>query len=154
MNRRTKARRHVPRLLSSLPRLGQLAVVPSCFVLSACAPATGYRSPSSERDYQIVINRGDSLSRAVGRGLRERGFRVRTALKGGSPATAYLLTFTHREATPGSPPWLHVRLADTRTGAIVAAVSAPLDSLGATADAQARAIVDSLTRRGAQLGPS
>jgi hypothetical protein len=53
----------------------------------------------------------------------------------------YLFTFTFPEA---EATWLHVRLADTRTGSVVAAVSAPLDSLGATAAAQARAIVDSL----------
>jgi len=40
--------------------------------------------------------------------------------------------------------WLHVRLADTRTGEILAGVSAPIDSLGPTDADRARAIVDSL----------
>src|SRR5207248_3173494 len=64
--------------------------------------------------------------------------------RGGSGPTAYLLTFMFRETDPPALTWLHVRLADTRTGAIVAAVSAPLDSLGASAGERARAIVDSL----------
>jgi len=59
----------------------------------------------------------------------------------------YLLWFTQREPEPDAPTWLYIRLADTRTGAIVAAVSAPRDSLGDTVEARARAIVDSLTRR-------
>jgi len=68
----------------------------------------------------------------------------------------YLLVFTFREAEPPALTWLHVRLADTRTGAIVAAVSAPLDSLGATTPDHARAIVDSLVasrRSGARYRP-
>lgn len=127
-----------------------LAVSCNAFVLG-CAPATGYRPPSSARDYQIVITRHDSLSRAIGLGLKQRGFRVRNAVQGGSPPAAYLLAFTQRETAPGSPLWLYIRLADTRTGAIVAAVSAPLDSLGAMVEARARAIVDSLTLRPAVL---
>lgn len=122
-------------------------VVPLVTILSACAPATGYRAPTSVRGYEILIGRQDSLSREVGRGLRRRGYTVRTAVRGGGTATAYLLSFTQREPEPGAATWLYVRLADTRTGAIVAAVSAPRDSLGATVEARARAIVDSLTQR-------
>ncbi len=69
---------------------------------------------------------------------------------------AYLLTFTFREVEPPAVTWLHLRLADTRTGAIVAAVSAPLDSLGATTLERARAIVDSLAASpvlGRQISP-
>ncbi|HEU5261441.1 MAG TPA: hypothetical protein VFU41_08480 [Gemmatimonadales bacterium] len=98
-----------------------------------------------------MITRHDSLSRAIGVGLKQRGLRVRNAVKGGSPPTAYLLAFTQRETAPGSPLWLYIRLADTRTGAIIAAVSAPLDSLGPTVQARAQAIVDSLTARPAAL---
>lgn len=118
---------------------------------TACAPATRYRAPSQPRDYQIVITHQDSLSRAIGRGLKRKGYRIRDAVRGGSPPSAYLLSFTQRETGPTSPMWLYVRLADTRTGAIVAAVSAPIDSLGPTADVRARAIVDSLTRASARL---
>jgi hypothetical protein len=59
---------------------------------------------------------------------------------------AYVLSFRFEEREAPRVVWLHVRLADTRTGAIVAAVSAPLDSLGASAAAQARAVVDALAR--------
>jgi hypothetical protein len=57
-----------------------------------------------------------------------------------------VLSFRFEERDAPRLVWLHVRLADTRTGAIVAAVSAPLDSLGIGAHAQARAVVDALAR--------
>lgn len=76
-------------------------------------------------------------------------------MKGGSPPTAYLLAFTQREpesgAGAGALLWLFVRLADTRSGATVAAVSGLLDSLGATVEARGGAIVDSLVRQRAAL---
>jgi len=146
-------RRYVVRVCRAGGLFVRLSVVASynAAVLSGCAPATGYRPPSQPRDYQIVITHQDSLSQAIGRGLKRKGYRVRAAVKGGSPPSAYLLSFTQREAGPTSPLWLYVRLADTRTGAIVAAVSAPIDSLGTTPDVRARAIVDSLTRASAAL---
>jgi len=121
-----------------------LGIVASWVV--SCAPTTGYRPPASPRAYQILITRQDSLSRAIGKRLTRRGFTVRKEGKRGASPTAYLFSFTRREAEPGSPLWLYVRLTDTRTGALVAAVSAPLDSLGSTTDVRAQAIVDSLTR--------
>ncbi len=69
---------------------------------------------------------------------------MRSRVRGGGRPTAYLVAFIFRETEPPALTWLHVRLADTRTGAIVAAVSAPLDSLGPSAEQRARAIVDSL----------
>ena len=113
-------------------------------VLLSCAPATRYESPSTIRGYEILITRRDSLGQGLAEALRRRGFTVRQHLRGGSRATAYLLAFTFRETEPPALTWLLVRLADTRTGAIVAAVSAPLDSLGATMPDHVRAIVDSL----------
>src|SRR2546426_12595328 len=80
-------------------------------------------------------------------------FTVRRQVKGGSRPTAYLLAFTLREVEPPALTWLHVRLVDTRTGAIVAAVAAPLDSLGATTAARVRAIVDSLAANPALKRP-
>jgi len=124
-------------------RLVQRTVVAS-YVVLACAPATRYEEPSALRGYEILITRRDSLGQGVAEGLRHRGFTVRREVRGGSRPTAYLLTFTFQEAEPPALTWLHVRLADTRTGTIVAAVSAPLDSLGATTQDRARAIVDSL----------
>jgi len=125
-------------------------------LLLACAPATRYEQPSALRGYEILITRRDSLSQDIAEGLQRRGFTVRRQMRGGSRPTAYLLAFTLREAEPPAVTWLHVRLADTRTGAIVAAVSAPLDSLGATTLDHARAIVDSLAASpalGRQVSP-
>ena len=113
-------------------------------VLLSCAPATRYESPSTLRGYEILITRRDSLGQGLAEGLRRRGFTVRQHVRGGSRPTAYLLAFTFRETEPPALTWLLVRLTDTRTGAIVAAVSAPLDSLGATTPDHVRAIVDSL----------
>jgi len=113
-------------------------------LLLACAPPTRYEQPSAVRGYEILITRRDSLGQGIAEGLRRRGFTVRRSVRGGSRPTAYLLSFTFRDAEPGAVTWVHVRLADTRTGVVVAAVSAPLDSLGATTPDHARAIVDSL----------
>jgi hypothetical protein len=112
--------------------------------LLGCAPPTRYESPSTIRGYEILVTRQDSLGRGIAAGLAQRGFRVRTRVRGGSRPTAYLLAFIFRETEPPALTWLHVRLADTRTGAIVATVSAPLDSLGPSAAERARAMVDSL----------
>ena len=122
-----------------------LCVVASCNALSlGCAPATRYEAPDALRGYDILVTSQDSLARDIAQGLARRGFRVRTRVRGGGRPTAYLFAFIFRETEPPAVTWLHVRLADTRTGAIVAAVSAPLDSLGASAGERARAIVDSL----------
>ena len=145
MKRCTTARRHVAGAAPGLRWLGQLAVVPSCLaVLATCAPASRYQQPSGLRGYEIVVTRRDSLGRGLVQGLRRRGFAVRQAVRGGSRPTAYLLIFTFRETEPPAVTWLHVQLADTRTGVILRALSAPLDSLGPSAADQARAVVDSI----------
>jgi len=142
VKRSTTPRRYVASGPAWTRLLVQLGVVASC--LGSCAPPTRYEQPSALRGYEILITRRDSLGQGVAEGLRHRGFTVRREVRGGSRPTAYLLTFTFQEAEPPALTWLHVRLADTRTGAIVAAVSAPLDSLGPTTPDRARAIVDSL----------
>ena len=144
MKRCTTPRRHVTRKPSLTRWLVQRGVVELATLLSACAPPTRYEQPSGLRGYDILITRRDSLGQGIAAGLERRGFRVRRRVRGGSGPAAYLLTFTFREVEPPAVTWLHLRLADTRTGAIVAAVSAPLDSLGATTLERARAIVDSL----------
>jgi hypothetical protein len=118
--------------------------VPLITLLSACAMQSHYEEPSALRGYEILVTRQDSLGREIARGLRRRGFTVRGRVRGGGPPTAYVLTFPFRETEPPGLTWLHVRLADTRTGAIVAAVSMPLDSLAPSATDLARIIVDSL----------
>ena len=135
------------------PRLLQLGVVELATLLTACAPPSQYEQPTGLRAYEILITRGDSLGRELAQELRRRGFTVRRQVKGGSRPTAYLLAFTLREVEPPALTWLHVRLVDTRTGAIVAAVAAPLDSLGATTAARVRAIVDSLAANPALKRP-
>ena len=118
-------------------------------ILSSCAPPSRYEQPETLHGYEILITRRDSLGQEIARGLKARGFRVGTRVRGGSRPTAYLLMFTFRETDPQGLTWLHVRAADTRTGAIVAAVSIPLDSLEAGAAARARVIVDSLAANAA-----
>ncbi len=123
----------------------QLTVVASYnTLLTACAPTTRYEAPSSLKSYEILVTRHDSLGRGIAEGLRHRGFSVRDHVRGGSGPTAYLFAFEFRELEPSAVMWLHVRLADTRTGEILAGVSAPIDSLGLTDAERARAIVDSL----------
>ena len=156
MKRYTTPRRHVTRKPSLTRWLVQLGVVELATLFAGCAPATRYEQPSALRGYEILITRRDSLGQGIAEGLRRRGFTVRRDVRGGSRPTAFLLAFTFREAEPPAVTWLHVRLADTRTGAIVAAVSAPLDSLGATTPDHVRAIVDSLAASPAlrrQLSP-
>ena len=126
-------------------RFVQPSVVASCGGLMACAPPAHYEPPSDLRGYELVITRDDSLGKGLANGLRHRGFTVRPAVRGGSRPAAYVLVFTFRETEPPALTWLHVRLADTRTGAILRAVSAPLDSLGPSATDRARALVDSIT---------
>ncbi len=122
-----------------------VAVLCGAFPIS-CAPPTGYRAPAWARDYQIVVTRDDSLSRGIAAGLRARGFKVRDRVKGGGSPAAYLLLFSLRGSESGAPTWLYAQLADTRSGAVIAAVAAPLDSLGSSVAQQARAVVDSLVR--------
>jgi hypothetical protein len=139
----TTALRRITRPRRTRQRLFRTASLGIAFV-SSCAPATRYQAPDALRGYEILVTGQDSLDRSIAQGLVRRGFRVRTRVRGGGRATAYLFTFLFRETEPPALTWLHVRLADTRTGEIVAAVSVPLDSLGASAPERARAIVDSL----------
>jgi len=152
VSRCTTLRRYVVRALRAARCLEQRSVVQrsvvlcvvASYVVLGCAPATRYEAPDALRGYDILVTSQDSLARDIAQGLARRGFRVRTRVRGGGRPTAYLFAFIFRETEPPAVTWLHVRLADTRTGAIVAAVSAPLDSLGASAGERARAIVDSL----------
>ena len=142
MIRSTTPRRHVPRVPTR--SILQLGVLASC--ACSCAPAVRYEEPSTLRGYEILVTRRDSLGLDIARGLERRGFAVRDRVRGGGRPTAYLFVFTFRESDPpgAGVTWLNVRLADTRTGAIVSAVSIPLDSLSAPLSRQAGAIVDSI----------
>ncbi|PYP75665.1 MAG: hypothetical protein DMD25_12520 [Gemmatimonadetes bacterium] len=136
-------RRHVVRRPAWWRLFVQRSVIAS-YVVLACTPPTRYEQPSALRGYEILITRRDSLGEEIAAGLEHRGFTVRRHVRGGGRPTAFLLAFTFRDPEPPAVTWIHVRLADTRTGAIVAAMSAPLDSLGATTLDHARSIVDSL----------
>jgi hypothetical protein len=140
--RSTTPRRHVPRVPTR--SILQLGVLASC--ACSCAPAVRYEEPSTLRGYEILVTRRDSLGLDIARGLERRGFAVRDRVRGGGRPTAYLFVFTFRESDPpgAGVTWLNVRLADTRTGAIVSAVSIPLDSVGAPLSQHAAAIVDSI----------
>jgi hypothetical protein len=115
-------------------------------VAAACVLGPGV-TPSPLHGYRVLIETHDSLSNYLARALSRKGFTVRRHVRGGSLPTAALVTFTFRERGAKPATWFHARLADTRNGKIVAAVSAPLDSLGATADLRARSLADSFAAR-------
>ena len=131
--------------------LGRQVVGPSVALVSCLVSATcglvGSRPPSPLRGYRMLIEARDSLSDYLASALSHRGFTVGRRIKGGSHPTAALVTFVYTEAGPGPATWFNARLADTRSGVVVAAVTAPLDSLGPTARARAESLADSLAAR-------
>lgn len=121
------------------------ALLAACVAsLAACAPH-GPPGPLPVHDYRVLIEGHDSLSDALARALVARGVTVVRDVYGGGPRAVALITFTFRDETvPGGV--FGVRLADTRSGAVVRAVSVPVDSLGDPVHA-ARLLVDSLLAR-------
>lgn len=124
-------------------RASRLPALAGCLWIAGCGAS---RIPASLRGYDILVERAaDPQAEELARALREYGFRVRRAVRGGSRPTAALISFTFQEIGPGTAPWLYLRLADTRTGEIVGAAMIPLDSVGpaprARADAAVRALV-------------
>lgn len=119
------------------------AIVPTCvaFVL-ACA---SHRIPAAFRGYDILIEPKDEQSVELAREMRGSGYRVREKVRGGSRPTAVLIHFTFSDPGPGEAVWLHVRLADTRSGVILAAATVQLDSATQTARARATAAVQALS---------
>lgn len=111
---------------------------------AACAPATRYHMPSSLHGYAFYVPGSDSLSAQLGLAMRRHGFVVLPSLKGGSGPTAAVVHFLFREPSDTQGPVLHVRLADTRTGAIVGAASAVVAQLPADLAARAEVLLDSL----------
>jgi len=116
-------------------RLGVVALLVGC--------ATS-RIPSALRGYEILVDRKDPQGAEMARAFRENGFRVRGAVRGGSRPTAALVFFMFREPGRDTETWLHLRLADTRTGEIVGAAMVSLDSVGEGAKARADAGVRAL----------
>jgi hypothetical protein len=114
------------------------------FLVVACASTTGYHMPSSLHGYAFVVAGTDSLSAQLGLALRRHGFVVLPGVKGGAGPTAAVVHFVFREAGDSAGPLLHVRLADTRTGAIVGAAAVVVDQLPADLSRRAEVLLDSL----------
>ena len=110
----------------------------------ACAPATRYHMPSSLHGYAFYVPGSDSLSAQLGAAMRRHGFVVLPQLEGGSGPTAAVVHFLFRDPGDSQGPVLHVRLADTRTGAIVGAAAAVVAQLPADLSQRAEALLDSL----------
>jgi hypothetical protein len=102
------------------------------------------RIPEAVQGYDVIVAGSDSLSVELARALREYGIRVRPRVRGGSGPAAALIFFTFRDPQPGQPTWLHLRLADTRSGVIIRAGTIPLDSTISTVRARANAGVQAL----------
>jgi len=100
--------------------------------------------PSSVRGYAFFVPGTDSLSAALGLAMHRHGYVVLPQLKGGGGPTAAVVQFLFREPGDTAGPVLHVRLADTRTGAIVGSASAVLDQLPADPAQRAEVLLDSL----------
>lgn len=123
-------------------RASGLPALAVCLWIAGCGAS---RIPASLRGYDILVERAaDPQAAELARAMREYGFRVRRAVRGGSRPTAALISFTFQQTGPGTAPWLYLRLADTRTGAIVGAAVISLDSVGATPRARADAAVRAL----------
>ena len=120
--------------------------VASGVLAAGCVLGPGVR-PSPLRGYRVLIETHDSLSDYLARALSRKGFPVRRQVRGGSLPTAALVTFSFYELGAKPMVWFHARMADTRSGVVVAAVSAPLDSLGATTAARAKSLADSFATR-------
>jgi len=113
-------------------------------VVASCVACGASRIPVALRGYEILVERRDPEGLEMARAFRENGFRVRGAVRGGSRPTAALIFFTFREPGRGTAPWLHLRLANTRTGEIVGAAMIPLDSVAPTPRARADAGIRAL----------
>lgn len=111
-------------------------------VLIGCGAS---RVPPSLRGYDILVEPKDEQSVELARAMKGSGYRVREKVRGGSRPTAALIHFTFSDPGPGEALWLHVRLADTRSGVIVAAATVQLDSATQTPRARATAAVQALS---------
>jgi len=123
------------------------AVLPSWVMLAGCASSGSYRVAGQLKAYEILVPGRDSVSARVADAFGRRGFRVRAAVRGGSrPTLAYVaFWFSEPGESGGSGPRYYARLADTRTGGILAAAAVILDSLGSTLRARAASLVTLLT---------
>ena len=131
-------------------------VLASSVMLGACATG-GSHIPRALQGYEVLVPGRDTTSHALAVALRDRGLRVRREVRGGGRPTAALILFTFRDppATAGlTSTWLHARLFDTRSGAMLGAAMLRLDSLGLDARGRALLLVDSLLLRSVSPEPS
>jgi hypothetical protein len=110
-------------------------------LLAACASS---RVPQELKRYDVLVEGTDDQSRELARELRAYGMHVRDKVRGGSGPTAALIHFTFGIPEAGEPTYLHLRLADTRSGVIIRAGTVALDSLSTTPRARAIAAVRAL----------
>jgi hypothetical protein len=122
-------------------RIAAALVGAACCGAAACA---AHRIPDALRGYDILVAARDAQSVELARAMRSFGYHVRTKIRGGNRPTAALIHFTFREPGPHEPTWLHVRLADTRSGVILGAAAIPIDSTTPTPRARAAAAVAAL----------
>ena len=123
-----------------------MRVVAACLVGFACASAGAYRVSGQLKSYEIMVSGHDSISTEVAEAFGRRGFRVRGAVRGGSRPTLAYVAFWFSEPGEGKqPPLYYARLADTRTGGIVAAAAVALDSLGPSLKTRVDSLVTLLT---------
>jgi hypothetical protein len=101
------------------------------------------RVPANLRGYDILVAGTDEQSVELARAMKSAGYHVKTKVKGGKH-TAALIHFTFSDPGPDQAVWLHLRLADTRSGIIIAAGMIPLDSTVPTPRTRAVAAVQTL----------
>jgi len=125
---------------------GRLAGAGAVAITLAGAGCAGHaiRVPDDVRGYEIVVPGRDSLSLAFAGALKGQGFHVRSTVRGGTRPAAALVHFVFQE-WHGAPIVLYGRLADTRSGAVVAAAEIPLDSTGSAARDSVPALVRALS---------
>jgi len=116
-----------------------------CLPLILAIGCGASRVPANLRGYDVLIAGADEQSVALAAAMKQAGYHVKTKVKGGSHPTAALIHFTFSDPGPDQTVWLHLRLADTRSGVIVGAASIPLDSTTTTSRARALAAVQALS---------
>lgn len=82
----------------------------------ACGPELGYRAPRPLTGYEYLVLGSDALSDGLARGMEADGLRVARVIAGGNRPAAAVLVFEDEAR-------LDVRVVDTRSGVVVAAVS-------------------------------
>jgi len=134
----TVSRRHI-----DMTRWCRRAVLPTCIAwVLACGAS---RVPPTLRGYDILVAGQDSQSVELAHAMKGLGYHVRQNVKGGSRPTAALIHFLYAEPGPVQPTWLHLRLADTRSGLIVGVAAIQLDSALRTPHARAVAAVQAIS---------